>query len=77
MIGTRQASGEAARDVLGARLDILPGQVGVKQRFPLGFNRGLRFGISLHPQYAQELCVEGTGLRQIRSRPNTPGRLPF
>jgi hypothetical protein len=45
-------------DVLGARLDALPQYVRQSQRVPLGVCRGLRFGLTVDPQYAPEVYLE-------------------
>ena len=51
-------------DALGARLDALPQYVRQSQRVSLGVYRGLRFGITLDPQYAPEVYLEGAITRR-------------
>ncbi len=56
------------RDEVQARLrdaiDALPRQVSQARRFPLGVYRGLRFGLTLHPQFPPEVTLEGKAARQ-------------
>ena len=51
-------------DALGARLDALPQYVREPQRIALGVCRGLRFGLTLDPQYAPEVYLEGAIARR-------------
>ncbi|MGA8614353.1 MAG: helicase, partial [Xanthobacteraceae bacterium] len=63
-IGTRAIYPGDVIDALAARLDALPQNVRQSQRVPLGVYRGLRFGITLDPQYAPEAWLEGAITRR-------------
>jgi hypothetical protein len=63
-VGNRSAHRGEEIDVLGARLGALPEYVRQSQRVPLGVYRGLRFGLTLDPQYAPELYLEGAITRR-------------
>ena len=63
-IGTHTVYPGGVIDALGARLDALSQYVRQTQRVPLGVYRGLRFGLTLDPQFAPELYLEGTITRR-------------
>jgi N12 class adenine-specific DNA methylase len=63
-ISNRPCSREEALGFLGARLESLPRWINASQRVPLGFYRGLRFGLVLHPQFAPEVYLEGMATHQ-------------
>ena len=62
-IGTTVYPGDVI-DALGARLDALSQYVRQGQRIALGVYRGLRFGLTLDPQFAPELYLEGAITRR-------------
>ncbi len=64
VIGERPAFGGDAIDVLGGRLETVPQYVQQPRRFPLGSYRGLRFGLTLDPQFAPEVYLEGASTRR-------------
>ena len=63
-IGNRTVAHDDVIGVLAARLDALPQQVQQPRRFAVGTYRGLRFGLTLHPQFAPELFLEGAITRR-------------
>ena len=63
-IGNRSVYPGDVIDVLGARLEALPQYVRQSQRVALGVYRGLRFGLTLDPQFAPELYLEGAITRR-------------
>ena len=63
-IGNQSVYPGDAIDVLGTRLDALPQYVRQPQRVALGVYRGLRFGLTLDPQFAPELYLEGAITRR-------------
>ena len=63
-IGSRSVHHGDVIDVLGARLDVLPQYVHQSQRVALGVYRGLSFGLTLDPQFAPELYLEGAITRR-------------
>ncbi len=65
-IAGRPVAREDAVEALGQRMESLPHHVAQIQRVPLGVYQNLRFGMSLHPQYAPEVFVEGATTRQER-----------
>jgi hypothetical protein len=62
-IGSRTIPPEDVMEVLGDRLEELPGSARDTRRVPLGVYRGLRFGLVLHPQFAPDLYLEGASSR--------------
>ncbi len=58
-IGNRTVARDDVLGVLAGRLDALPQHVQQPQRIPLGVYRGLRFGLTLNPQFAPEMYLEG------------------
>jgi N12 class adenine-specific DNA methylase len=63
-IGGRTYPREDIPAILGKKLDALPIHVAETTRIPIGFYRGLRFGIVLHPEFLASVFVEGTIGRQ-------------
>ena len=63
-IGTHAIYPRDVIDALAARLDALPQYVRQTQRALLGVYRGLRFGLTLDPQYAPEVWLEGAITRR-------------
>jgi len=63
-LGSRPCSDEDAIGVLGGELESLPQIVGATKRVPLGYYRGLRFGMVLNPQWRPEVYVQGAIIRQ-------------
>ena len=64
LIGNRSVRHDEVMGALGARLDALPQYARQCQRVPLGVYRGLRFGLTVDPQYAPELYLEGAITRR-------------
>jgi hypothetical protein len=63
-VGNRSVRYEEVMVALGARLDALPQYARHCQRVPLGIYRGLRFGLTVDPQFAPELYLEGAITRR-------------
>jgi hypothetical protein len=63
-IGNHTVSHEDAPSVLGGRLDSLPQYVREARRVPVGFYRGLEFGLMLHPQFPPDVYLTGHATRQ-------------
>jgi N12 class adenine-specific DNA methylase len=63
-IGGRAPAREDISDVLGGKLDALPGEVRETRRVPLGNYHGLGFGVVLHLQFPPSVYLEGTIARQ-------------
>ena len=64
-IGNRTPSTTETRSTYSAqRLDALPQYVRQSRRVPLGVYRGLRFGLTLDPQFAPEVYLEGAITRR-------------
>ena len=63
-------------DVLGARLDALPQYVRQPQRVALGVYRGLRFGLTLDPQFAPNCTSKGRLPAAARFHASTTARGP-
>ncbi len=62
-IGGRTYPREDIPEVLGGKLDALPKSVRDTTRIPLGYYRGLRFGLELHPQFPADVYLEGATTR--------------
>ena len=65
-IGVGADSREDLLRTLNKELDSLPRNVRETQRVPLGFYRGLRFGLVLHPHYPPDAYLEGAATHQLR-----------
>jgi hypothetical protein len=63
-IGGRTPAREDISDILGSKLGALPRDVRETTRITLGFYRGLRFGLVLHPQFPASVYLEGAIARQ-------------
>jgi hypothetical protein len=62
-IGTRPCPRDEVAGRLRDAIDALPRLVSQLRRFPLGVFRGLRFGLTLHPQFPPEVYLEGAATR--------------
>ncbi len=63
-IGGRTYPREEISEILGGKLDGLPKNVRETTRIPIGFYRGLRFGVVLHSQFPPDVYLEGSTTRQ-------------
>ena len=63
-IGSRPCGREDIAEILGGKLDALPGNVRETTRIPIGNYRGLRFGLVLHSQFPPDVYLEGGITRQ-------------
>ncbi len=62
-IGNRSYSRDDALTTLGKHLDAVPQFVREPRRIPLGLYRGLKFGVSVHPQFPPDVYLEGKTIR--------------
>jgi N12 class adenine-specific DNA methylase len=72
-IGSRILHPEDVMDVLGARLEQLPGKVLEPTRVELGRYRGLGFGLTLRPGSSPDVFLEGQVMRFTATSGKTPG----
>lgn len=63
IVDDRSVMREDALDILGGRLDALPKWIGERRRIALGRFRGLRFGMTLDPQFSPDVYLEGAASR--------------
>jgi hypothetical protein len=73
MIGKREFYGANAVDMLTDRLADLP-RVYETRYIDLGTNRGLKFGITLHPAHSPEIYLQGAAVRRTTIRSGAQGQ---
>ena len=72
-IGNHECDGAEMVELLAKRLDALPTAVSERRRVPLGTYRGLRFGLTMHPNSASDLYLEGAASRATMLTREHPG----